>query len=112
MSPRLLTILAYLAGFGIAAQAPSAEVLARVLSKDGAGELTLTREQVVYRMISPKVVIRLSVRDVKDVVRKDEVLIVEIADNGMHSDPLTVPVSDLEAADHFVKAFHDLRRRE
>jgi hypothetical protein len=112
MSPRLLTVLACLAGFGIAAQAPSTEILARVISKDGAGELTLTREKIVYRVNSAKLVIRLSVRDVKDVVRKDQVLIVEIVDAGMHSDPLTVQVSDLAAADDFVKAFHGLRRRE
>ena len=110
MSTRVLAVLAWLAGFGVVIQ-PSAEILARVLSKDG-GELTLTREKVVYRVNSAKLVVRLSVRDVRDVVRKGDVLIVEIVDNGMRSDPLTVQVSDLAVADNFVKAFQGLRRRE
>src|SRR5262245_15837131 len=107
MAFKLLKVLAYLAGFGIVGQPSSAEILARVMSRDGVGELTLTREQIVYRVTSPRLVIRFSISDVKEVVRKNDVLYIHV---GEHSDkPLAVEVGDVAAADKFVKVFYELR---
>jgi hypothetical protein len=114
MTMKLLVVLAWLAGFGIAPSEPQPPTLARVFSKDGTGMLTLTREEIVYRGAAPnmKMILRFPVGEVKSVDRKDALIIVDAAGIGGFNDrPFTMEALDQESAVEFVTAFDALTRR-
>jgi len=111
MTFKPLVILAWLAGFGVASNEPQSPTLARVFSKDGTGMLTLTREEIVYLGGAPrmKMILRFPVGEVKSVVRKNALIIVDVGGLGGFNDrPFTMEAADQNGATEFVTAFHAL----
>ena len=111
MKIKLLVVLAWLAGFGVVSGEAQSPTLARVFAKDGTGMLTLTRDEIVYRGGTPKLkmILRFPMGDVKSVVRRDALIIVDVGGIGGFNDrPFTLEAVDQDSAVEFVAAFQEL----